>query len=202
MAAPPPRERSTAGYTLTEVLVASAILLVMMTAALSLLVAGQQLVDFGTRRGQSQDDLRLAMDRLAKDMRQATRFNTVFVAPASGPWTGNDLDFQTYTVRSPDTPVRVHWWVAGGSLYRQEFHHDGTVAATVLVLDRVAPADSDVPEPFVCDLVSTSRGLEPWQMTITLTIRLQNPAGTLSMQTRVDLRNLHVPQPPAAGAAA
>ena len=199
MAAPVPPERPEGGYTLTEVLVASAILLVIMTAAMSLLVASQRLVDFATRRGQSQDDLRLAMDRLTKDLRQAARFRTAFTAGGSGSWAGNDLDFDTYTARSPDTPVRVHWWVAGASLYRQEFRPDGAVAATVTVLRDIAPPGSDVPDLFTCypqGSGGVGGGPEPWQMTVTLTIRLANPQGILSMRSRVDLRNLHVPQPP------
>jgi prepilin-type N-terminal cleavage/methylation domain-containing protein len=205
MPAAVPPGRSEAGYTLTEVMVASAILLVMMTGAMSLLVAGQRLVDFGNRRGQSQDDLRLAMDRLAKDVRQVARFNTTFTPDSSGSWAGNDLDFQTYTVASPDTPVRVRWWVADATLHRREFRPDGSVAATVAVLSGLAPPGPDVPDLFICDLLHTpggsGAGPEPWQMTITLTMRLANPDGVLSMRSRVDLRNLHVPQPPARRAA-
>jgi prepilin-type N-terminal cleavage/methylation domain-containing protein len=183
------------GFTLVEVLVTSAILLVVVSAAMTLLVAAQQSTGFSTRRGETQDAVRLAMDRLTKDMRQLTHFNTSWPA-GGGSWTGHDLDFLTYTVASPDIPVRVRWWVSGTTLSRQEWRPDGTSAGVVAVLESIA-APAPGLDLFSCDglRLDTTGIWVPWQMTITLTVDLANPGGTFSTQSQVQFRNLQVPQP-------
>jgi prepilin-type N-terminal cleavage/methylation domain-containing protein len=195
---PPRRQRrGEAGFTLVELMVTSAILLLIVTATMSVLVAGQRVTSFSTRRGQTLDDVRLAMDRLTKDLRQATRFNTTFTASGSGSWTGHDLDFLTYTVASPNVPVRVRWWVAGTTLRRQE---GGTGAPTLTILEGVTPPGAGVPDLFYCDVLEGSDEATgtpvPWQVTVTLTVDLVDPGATYSTETQVQLRNLQVPQPP------
>ncbi|HEX2297388.1 MAG TPA: prepilin-type N-terminal cleavage/methylation domain-containing protein, partial [Pseudonocardiaceae bacterium] len=78
MATSPPGDRREAGFTIIELIVTSAILLLVVSATLSMLVAGWRATDFSTRRGETQDEVRLAVDRLTKDLRQVTRFNTTF----------------------------------------------------------------------------------------------------------------------------
>jgi prepilin-type N-terminal cleavage/methylation domain-containing protein len=186
------------GFTLIEVMLTSAILLLIVTAAMAVLVAGQRSTGFSTRRGETQDDLRLAMDRLTKDMRQLTRFNTGWAA-GGGSWTGHDLDFLTYTVASPDTPVRVRWWVSGTTLNRQEWRPDGTSAGAMAVLQAITPPGAGVPDLFYCDVLQGSDAATgtpvPWQMTVTLTVDLTAPVGTYSTQSQVQFRNLQTPQP-------
>jgi hypothetical protein len=180
-------------------MVTSAILLLIVSAAMAVLVTAQRTTSFSGRRGQSQDDARLAMDRLTKDMRQLTGFNTVFTAAAGGSWSGNDLDFKTYTVASPTVPVRVRWWVSGTTLNRQEWRQDGTSAGTVAVLQGITPAGGGVPDLFFCDVLQGSDAVTgnpvPWQMTVTITVTLADPGATYSTQTQVQLRNLQIPQP-------
>ena len=191
--------RREAGFTIVELLVTSAILLLVVTATMATLVAAQRATDFSTRRGQSHDEVRLAMDRLTKDLRQATRFNTTFTASGSGSWTGSDLDFLTYTAASPDLPVRVRWWVAGESLRRQEWRPDGSSVGTLEVLRAVTPPGAGVPDLFYCDVLQGSDAATgtpvPWQVTVTVTVDLTNPGATYSTQTQVQLRNLQVPRP-------
>jgi prepilin-type N-terminal cleavage/methylation domain-containing protein len=186
------------GFTLIEVMLTSAILLVIVTAAMAVLVAGQRSTGFSTRRGETQDDLRLAMDRLTKDMRQLTRFNTSWAA-GGGSWTGHDLDFLTYTVASPDTPVRVRWWVSGTTLNREEWRPDGTSAGAVAVLQAITPPGAGVPDLFYCDVLQGSDAATgtpvPWQMTVTITVDLTAPVGTYSTQSQVQFRNLQIPKP-------
>jgi prepilin-type N-terminal cleavage/methylation domain-containing protein len=183
------------GFTIAEVMVTSAILLIVVSAAMSMLVAAQQSTGFSTRRGETQDAVRLAMERLTKDMRQLTRFNTSWPA-GGGSWTGHDLDFLTYTVASPTTPVRVRWWVSGTTLRRQEWRPDGTSPGAAAVLESIATPAAGV-DLFSCDLrFDAATGIwAPWQMTITLTVDLANPGGTFSTQSQVQFRNLQVPQP-------
>jgi prepilin-type N-terminal cleavage/methylation domain-containing protein len=186
------------GFTIAEVVVTSAILLVVVTAAMSLLVAAQRSTGFSTRRGETQDAVRLAMERLTKDMRQLTRFNTSWPA-GGGSWTGHDLDFLTYTVASPGTPVRVRWWVSGTTLNRQEWRPDGTSPGAVAVLGSITAPGAGVPDLFSCDVLEGSDALTgtpvPWQMTVTITVDLANPGGTYSTRSQVQFRNLQIPQP-------
>jgi prepilin-type N-terminal cleavage/methylation domain-containing protein len=192
------RARDEHGFTIMEVMVTSAILLLVVTAAMTFLVAAQRSTSFSTRRGQSQDEVRLAMDRLTKDLRQLTGFNTTW-ASGTASWSGHDLDFRTYTVASPTTPVRVRWWVSGATLYRQEWRTDGTSAGSVAVLGSVTAPGGSVPDLFSCDDLegkdAATGAPVPWQMTVTLTVDLANPGGTFSTQSQVQFRNLHFPQP-------
>jgi prepilin-type N-terminal cleavage/methylation domain-containing protein len=197
MGRPRRHRRGEAGFTIVELMVTSAILLLIVTATMAALVAGQRATDFSTRRGQTQDDVRLSMDRLTKDLRQATRFNTTFTT--SGSWTGSDLDLLTYTAASPDLPVRVRWWVSGATLRRQEWRPDGSSAGTLEVLRAVTPPGAGVPDLFYCDVLQGSDAATgtpvPWQVTVTVTVDLADPGATYSTQTQVQLRNLQIPRP-------
>jgi prepilin-type N-terminal cleavage/methylation domain-containing protein len=199
MARPPRNRRREAGFTIVELMVTSAILLLVFTATMTALLAGQRATDFSTRRGQTQDDVRLSMDRLTKDLRQATRFNTTFTTSGSGSWTGSDLDLLTYTAASPDLPVRVRWWVSGATLRRQEWRPDGSSAGTLEVLRAVTPPGAGVPDLFYCDVLQGSDAATgtpvPWQVTVTVTVDLADPGATYSTQTQVQLRNLQIPRP-------
>jgi type II secretory pathway component PulJ len=193
------RDGREAGFTIVELVVTSAILLLIVSATMAVLVAGQRATGFSNRRGQTQDDVRLAMDRLTKDLRQVTRFNTTFTVSGSGSWTGQDLDFLTYTPASPDVPVRVRWWVSGTTLSRQEWRPDGTSAGTFAMLEAVTPPGAGVPDLFYCDVLEGSDAVTgtpvPWQITVTVTVDLVDPGATYSTQTQVQLRNLQIPQP-------
>jgi type II secretory pathway component PulJ len=182
-----------------ELVVTSAILLLIVTATMSALVAAWRATDFSTRRGQTQDDVRLAMNRLTKDLRQVTRFNTTFTTVGSGSWAGNDLDFLTYTAASPDVPVRVRWWVSDAILRRQEWRPDGTSVTTLVMLQAVTLSGVSVPDLFYCDVLQGSDAVTgtpvPWQITVTVTVDLLDPRATYSTQTQVQLRNLQIPQP-------
>jgi type II secretory pathway component PulJ len=198
MATPRPRDAGEAGFTILELVVTSAILLLIVSATMSMLVAGWRATDFSTRRGETQDDVRLAMDRLTKDLRQVTRFNTIFTTSGTGSWTGNDLDFLTYTAASPDVPVRVRWWVSAATLHRQEWRPDGTTGPLVM-LQAITPPGASVPNLFFCDVLQGSDAVTgspvPWQITVTVTVDLVKPGATYSTQTQVQLRNLQIPQP-------
>jgi hypothetical protein len=193
------RDGEEAGFTIVELVVTSAILLLIVSATMAVLVAGQRATSFSNRRGQTQDDVRLALDRLTKDLRQVTRFNTTFTVSGSGSWTGHDLDFLTYTVASPNAPVRVRWWVSGTTLSRQEWRPDGTSVGALAVLQGVTPPGAGVPDLFYCDVLQGSDAVTgtpvPWQITVTVTVDLVDPGATYSTQTQVQLRNLQIPQP-------
>lgn len=199
MTRPAGGDRAESGFTLIEVVITSAILLVAVTAALSVLVAVQRTSAFSTARGQTQDDVRLGMDQLTKDLRQLTRFRTSFTASsgcntvASGTYTGCDLDFDTYTPANADKAVRVHWWLSGSTLWREEYRTDGSSASKVAVLQAVTPSGGGTPPVFQGDVPLDSDA--PREITVTLTVDLANPGGTYSTQSQTQLRNLNPARP-------
>jgi type II secretory pathway pseudopilin PulG len=197
------------GFTIAEVMITSAMLLVILTAALSALVSMQRTTDFATRRGQSQDDVRAAMDQLTKDLRQLSRFRTSFLASSGcdqvdtsggGPsFQGCDLDFDAFTPANPDQAVRIHWWTSGGTLWREEYRADGTSAGRSPVLGAMSTPGGSIPPVFQCDVLQGSDAVTgapvPWEVTVTLTVDLARPGGTYSVQGQAQLRNLQVPKP-------
>lgn len=199
------------GFTIAELMVTSALLLLIVTAALSALVSVQRTSDFATRRGQTQDDVRAAMDRLTKDLRQLTRFRTSFAAGSGcdqvdtsggGPsFQGCDLDFDAFPPANRDQAVRVHWWTSAGTLWRETYLPDGSSAGRSAVLSAMTTPGGAVPQVFQCDVLQGSDTVTgaatPWEVTVTLTVDLAQPGGTYSVQGQAQLRNLQIPQPTA-----
>jgi type II secretory pathway component PulJ len=197
------------GFSITEVLITSALLLLIVTAALSVLVSVQRTSDFSTRRGQTQDDVRAATDQLTKDLRQVTRFHTSFLASSGcnqvdtsggGPsFNGCDLDFDAFTPANRDKAVRVHWWTSSGTLWREEYRTDGSSAGRTAVLGAMTTPGGAVPPVFQCDVLqgsdTTTGTATPSEVTVTLTVDLARPGGTYSVQGQAQLRNLNVPRP-------
>jgi hypothetical protein len=88
-----------AGFTITELRVTSMILLVIVTVAMTLLIAGQRATSLSTRRGQTQDDVRLAVDRLT-DTHQRTCTGTLGLATTRR--RSYFTDGQSYTASSTE----------------------------------------------------------------------------------------------------
>jgi len=186
------------GFSIIEVVITTAILMVVVAAMLSLLVAAQRTTSFANRRGDSQDSVRLGLDRMTKELRQLTRFQTTFTADASGAWSGSLLDFYTYTPGNPNTPIRVRWYSSGGTLYREAFTTAGVSTGAVAVIGSLTTGAS-APTLFSADSLPGTdpvSGLPvPWQITVSLSIDLTNPGSTYSTRSQVQLRNLQIPRP-------
>jgi prepilin-type N-terminal cleavage/methylation domain-containing protein len=60
------------GYTLVEVMIVSALFLLVMGIVFSMLVSSQRSEALERGRGQTLDDMTVTMDRMTKDLRQAT----------------------------------------------------------------------------------------------------------------------------------
>lgn len=208
MRAPRSGGDAASGFSIIEVTLTSALLLLIVTAALSVLASVQRTTDFSTRRGQTQDDVRAAIDQVTKDLRQLTRFRTSFLASSgcdqvdtsgSGPdFQGCDLDFYGFTPANRDQAVRVHWWTSSGTLWREEYRTDGSSAGRTAVLGAMTTPGGAVPSVFQCDLQGSDAATgapTPWAVTVTLTVDLAKPGGTFSVQGQAQLRNLQIPQP-------
>ena len=68
---PAPRASSQAGFTLTELLIACAIIGIVMSGLLGIVMAGQTSYQVGTNQLEAQQDLRLLVQRISKEIRDA-----------------------------------------------------------------------------------------------------------------------------------
>jgi type II secretory pathway pseudopilin PulG len=186
------------GFSIIELVITTAILMVVVAAMLSLLTTAQRTTSFANRRGESQDAVRLGLERVTKDLRQLTRFQTTFMPDPSGSWSDNTLDFYTYTPASPSQPVRVVWTIDdGGNLYRYtSFTAAGNPLPTEPVLGSITPSGAALFSTDALREDPASGRLLPEQITVSLTIDLANPGSTYSTRSQVQLRNLWIPQPP------
>jgi hypothetical protein len=148
------------------------------------------------------------MDRLTRDLRELTRFNTTF--PSVGADSGSALDFDGYTPASTTTPVRIRWYkaadaagtTAGTTLWRRE----GSQPAEAILRDLANPEASNpgaTPPTHALFEWTVQSGsdqvvgvLAPYRVTVTITMLLANPGATFSLSSDVQLRNIQVPQPP------
>ncbi|HVL32177.1 MAG TPA: hypothetical protein VM600_01190 [Actinomycetota bacterium] len=109
--------------TITELMVAGSLMLMVMGAMLTLFSGVQRTSVRESARSQAGDAVRISMERITRDVRQSTR-----ICPTSD---GSRLDFDTYV---NGVPRRVVYAVAGDSLTRQTgtgaFASCGTLTAS------------------------------------------------------------------------
>jgi prepilin-type N-terminal cleavage/methylation domain-containing protein len=143
--------RGQAGFTLTELLIACAMIGVVMAGLFSLLTTGQQSYLVGSNQAETQQELRLALQRMTQEIRDAgfcptcasgaPPFSAITNASATGftiqnDWNGTGIIHTTgttnYALVNPDgsvtTTARGEWIVyafSGGSLTRREVGVDG-----------------------------------------------------------------------------
>lgn len=78
------------GFTVIELTVTIGILLIVMGAMLTVFESAQRTQAFAANRSETLDEMRLAMDQMAKDIRQAT-----LIDPSSGP---TKIEMDTYVL--------------------------------------------------------------------------------------------------------
>lgn len=98
-----------AGFTIIEVAVTTSILMVVIVSLLGVFISAQRSQAYVADRAQTLDDLRIAMDRLTKELRQAT-------VVASGA-TATSISVQTYIAGATET---IGWAKTGETLYRTD----------------------------------------------------------------------------------
>jgi len=104
--------RDQRGFSLAELLVVTAVLGLVMAAVIAIQQKGQQAYIYGSTRVEAQQNARVALDRITRELRSAQQINLL---PSN-----TDL---TFTVCSPDimascSPVSVQYQLSGTNLNR------------------------------------------------------------------------------------
>ena len=122
----PLRRRSQAGFTLTELLIACAIIGVVMAGLFSILASGQQTYLVGSNTVEAQQELRLVIQRMTNEIRNAgfcptcgtgspaiTPFSAITNATATGFTIQNDWDGTWNGAAGINTAATVNYVVVG-----------------------------------------------------------------------------------------
>jgi type II secretory pathway component PulJ len=150
-----------------EVVVTSALLMLVVASMLTLFNGVQKTAAREQSRSETNDQLRLAMERLAKDIRQAD-------AVRAGSTTST-IDLDTF---ASGVPTRVTWAVSGATLTRAV---DGGTPITIV--ERVQQAEAFTYTPTITD---------PTVVTITLVakpLKFSADPVTVTLTSEVTLRN-------------
>jgi Tfp pilus assembly protein PilW len=146
------RARNEAGFTAAEMLVSAAVIAIIMAGLLSLLMSGQQSYLAGANRAEAQQNSRLVVERMVRELRTAghdprrTESFAAVTALASG--TGfvirNDWNASgaietnvTVTVDNVAHGEQITYTFSGNTLTRQESNVDGSA---VTVTNRIGSA--------------------------------------------------------------
>ena len=142
--------RNQRGFTLVEMLVATAIMGFVLSAALLAVQAGTQASDVTTGRAEAQSSIRFALDRMIADMRAAGNDPTIFnfdpvesIASATQVILNSDvngngsLDAPTGTCDASAQTERVRYRKSGTSLMRAVMTNATTVACETTLIGGV-----------------------------------------------------------------
>ena len=104
--------RDERGFTLTELLVVTAVLGLMLTAVGSLMMSSQQAYSFGSNRVEAQQNARVALDLMTRELRGAQSITALGGA--------SDITFTVCDASSMTTctPVSVQYQLSSGNLNR------------------------------------------------------------------------------------
>lgn len=148
-----------AGYTLVELMVAMVLLGILMGGLTQLFVSAERANTAATARMTSQQDVRLAFDRLEYDARCAQK------ATIQSSGAGVDLTFPTQTIPCAHATGDVSWCVNSGSLVRVpgtsctgtgQDYIDSVTSATPFSCYTVPGVTSPLPELEVALTVNTT----------------------------------------------
>jgi type II secretory pathway component PulJ len=158
------RVRSDRGTTVVELLVTMAVMSIIVGAVITVWNAAQKGESTATSRSVDLNAMRLSMQQMTKDIRQASRVHTQ---------TASSFDADTYI---EGVKHRVAYTASGTTLTRKV---DGGTAVTLLS----NLADANV-------FTYTTDGNLLLQVTVLLTIDQTSGEGTLNLQSDVQTRNL------------
>jgi len=199
------------GFTLAEMLVVCAIVGLVMAGLLGLVMSGQQAYWFGTTQVDAQQTVRVAIERMVKEIREAGYYPRVpnagptcaaapcydFDAIGSGPtssaltlqydWDGDGNSAASGTVTDPlqATPrgERVTYSFSSGVLTRREMGVDGSPVP-------IASGISGLSFSFFAeDGTATTTPANIRTVAVTVTAQTANQGAYVTMSDRVRLRN-------------
>jgi type II secretory pathway component PulJ len=160
------RDRNEAGFTLIELVTVTLLLTIVMVATLSSLWSIQRSEAYTRGRTAAMDNMRISLNRISKDLRQATDIN---VAP-----TPNHLDIDTYVDGSIH---RVVYDVSGGTLTRQVDAGNAVVMHQELTEDNIFgwPEDEgESPHTILIEMVVKPSNLPDTRLTLSSEVQLRN----------------------------
>jgi prepilin-type N-terminal cleavage/methylation domain-containing protein len=181
------RDRSReGGFTVIELMITIALLAVIVGATLSVLESTMRTSSFSQQRVQTVDQLRLALDSMTKEIRQARAVNP-----------GSNTSRLNFTVYVNGHPTDVAYYVEGSLLYREVqpagsgrreivaqlktdkiFCYDYAAYPQAGGLDCLAPNDSAPGDSRLTRII------------ITFPLGLKNPETDIVLSSGVQLRNL------------
>jgi prepilin-type N-terminal cleavage/methylation domain-containing protein len=162
-----------AGFTIIEVVITMSLLSLVMVIILSSLWTVQKSETFTRGREAAIDNMRISLNRISRDLRQATTF-------ASAP-TPSHVDFYTYV---NGTTAHVVYDVSAGVITRQ-LNGGGKVAMHKELTDNNiftycsdvctgSPADARLPDTVDIELVVQPSNLPKTQLTLSAEVQLRN----------------------------
>jgi prepilin-type N-terminal cleavage/methylation domain-containing protein len=159
-------ERDERGFTLIELVIVSALLAIVLVVIFSTLTSAQKSEAFTRGRAQVLEEMRDTMDRMTRELRQATN---VVPTPSD-----SHIEFDSYDL---GTPVHLTYDATGTALTRQV----GTSAQTTLMKGLTTiSVFSYVPD-----------ATTPQSVTIDLIVKPSNlPNTTVELKSTVELRNI------------
>jgi prepilin-type N-terminal cleavage/methylation domain-containing protein len=193
------------GFTLAELLVVTALVGLVMAGVLSLLMSSNQSYQRGTNQVEAQQSARVAMARMAQEIREAgynpassVTFNPIIAFSATGltiqnDWSANGAIDNTITVTDPvkGTPrgEQVIYALSGTNLTRREMGIDATPQIVISGLQSLAFEYLDVNDA----VTATAANIRTVVMTATVSqftgpSAAINPANVV-LTNRIRLRN-------------
>ncbi len=193
------------GFTLAELLVVTALVGLVMAGVLSLLMSSNQSYQRGTNQVEAQQTARVAMARMAHEIREAgynpstaTTFNPVISFSATGltiqnDWNANGAIDNTITVTDPvkgtQRGEQVIYALSGTDLTRRETGVDGTPQVLISGVQSLAFEYLDINDA----TTATAANLRTVVMTATVSqftgpTAAVNPANVI-LTNRIRLRN-------------
>lgn len=200
------------GFTLAEMLVVCAIVGLVMAGLLGLVMAGQQAFWFGTTQVDAQQNVRVALERMVKEIREAGyhpripntnpstcaappcySFDAIGTGASSSSltlqydWSGDGTSAASGTVTDPilgtSRGERVTYSYSGSTLTRQEIGVDGSPVAIATGLTGLAFSY------FADDGTATTAPASIRTVAVTVTAQTASKGAYVTMSDRVRLRN-------------
>jgi len=162
------RTSAAEGFTLVETVITAALLLVVVAAMLTLFAGIQRSAARQASRSETTDQVRVAMDRMIKDIRQATAIN-----PGA---TGDYLDIQTYV---DGVERNVIYDATGLNLLTRTVEGNTVTLLERMTITTVFLYTPDAVNPSVVSVTIAAKpetfSIDEAEITLTSEARLRNP---------------------------